>query len=47
MQFHMSAEDHRRVDELLQQDLQENFEKECEEEGARAAVREQEEQELI
>ena len=43
----MSEANHRRVDELVQQDLQEAFEKECEEEGAKASVRDAEEQERI
>ena len=41
MQFHISEADHRRVDELLQQDLQETFNQECEEEGAKAMVQQQ------
>ena len=47
MQFHMSEADHRRVHELLQQDLQETFNQECEEEGAKAMVQQQDEQDRI
>ena len=47
MQFHMSEADHRRVHELLPQDLQETFNQECEEEGAKAMVQQQDEQDRI